>query len=232
MDSARYCAGNASIANPAGAKMARLFNWQAVIDRAATGQPGAALFTSEQRYLALDAITLMLDRWRWDVMTDVQWDEVESIVTGALSAVMENQFIGSIIWRPGDPQANELVCDGSQYQRVDYPTLYNRLAPAFIVDADNFVVPDLVGRFAYGAAGAGIGATGGSETHTLTESEMPVHTHTYTPPVPNIDIEAPGAPDLFAAGVGLPVQTGAAGAGQAHNNMPPYLGLVPCLIAT
>lgn len=129
-----------------------------------------------------------------------------------------------------------LPCDGSTHLRADWPTLYSLLDSAFIVDADTFRTPDLRGRTVIGTGqGAGLtnralNASGGAETHTLSEPEMPIHSHTYTPPAPNIDLESPGAPDLIAAGLGLPTQTGTAGGGNAHNNMPPFLALNYCLV--
>lgn len=53
-------------------------------------------------------------------------------------------MIGSVILSAVDTApTNTLLCDGSQYLRVDYPNLYAVLAAAFIVDADNFTVPNL-----------------------------------------------------------------------------------------
>lgn len=72
-----------------------------------------------------------------------------------------------------------LFCDGSTYNRVDYPDLYALLDSAFITDADHFTTPDLRGRTVIGANGTyAVGSSGGESTHTLTSTEMPSHTHT------------------------------------------------------
>jgi len=95
-------------------------------------------------------------------------------------------MIGSIFpFMTVDPPANCLVCDGTTYNRVDYPDLYAKLDSAFIVDTDSFIVPDMRGRVPVGAGdgGAGltdrpVGAIGGEETHLLTVEELAAHAHT------------------------------------------------------
>lgn len=80
--------------------------------------------------------------------------------------------------------AGWLVCDGTAYNTVDYPALYNAIGDVFGDDgAGTFRVPDLQGRSPLGVgAGAGLTArvmadSGGEEKHWLTEGEMPAHTH-------------------------------------------------------
>lgn len=128
---------------------------------------------------------------------------------------------------------NMLECDGTTYNRVDYPALYEVLSSAFIIDADTFRVPDLRGRTVIGAGtGTGlttriVGASGGEETHTLTVAEMPAHHHAYDPIVINdVDLEDLGLPQGNAAQI-LPgtENTYDEGGGEAHNNMQPFLVL-------
>ena len=81
----------------------------------------------------------------------------------------------------------------------------------------------ITGRFLL-AAGGGYtaGSTGGEATHKLTVAEMPAHTHSaYYRAFPTS-----GATDTNAFVVfntGTRANTGSAGSGAAHNNMPPYL---------
>jgi len=208
------------------------FNYPSVSDRADVDSPISTILNPVGRNLCLDALQLMLDRWRWDTLSDGDWDTLEAEVSHAIGALMLNTMIGQVVWRVGGIQANELLCDGAQYDRVDFPDLYAVLDTAYIVDADTFRVPDLAHKVMVGEGdGWDVGDTGGSETHTLSESEMPTHTHNYTPPVMNLDLEAPGAPDIFGAGLGLATATSSAGSSQAHENMMPYEVLTPVIVA-
>jgi microcystin-dependent protein len=136
-----------------------------------------------------------------------------------------------------------LPCDGTQYLRVDYPELYASLDSVFIVDADNFVTPDLRGKTVLGtglsASGTNytINQSGGAEDHTLTTSEMPSHSHSN---VPHSHTESAATPTAILIGAGAPAPsaipgvsiTGSSsisidntGGGQSHNNMQPFRSL-------
>lgn len=162
-------------------------------------------------------------------------------------------MIGSIVpYATTDAPHGTIPCDGGLYLRADYPTLYDLLDAVFVVDADTFTTPDLRGRAVFGAGTDGVltdravGDYAGDETHTLTVPEMPSHDHTSPPhthseqiPNVNLDLEAPGVPDVLAGGnPPLVVQTGATavtidatGGGEAHNNMPPLVALNYCMVA-
>lgn len=79
--------------------------------------------------------------------------------------------------------------------------------------------PDLCAKFTRGApAATEAGTTGGSDTHTLTVAEMPAHTHSGQ--TANPAGAASGSSPV--SGESIPGQTGTAGGGDAHNNMPAY----------
>lgn len=158
----------------------------------------------------------------WEKAGDV--DVIDALYAAADITESFQSMVGTIFlvgW--AEVPDGWLVCDGTVYARGDYPALYDVLDTVFHVDSDNFSVPDLSGRVAIGESpDFTVGSMDGEERHTLTTSEMPSHTHLYTPPVFNVDIEAPGAPDPLAAGVGIPTNTGSTGGDDSHNNMQPY----------
>lgn len=95
--------------------------------------------------------------------------------------------------------------------------------------------PDLRGRFILGvSAGHPAGQTGGEEEHTLSWNEMPPHNHGLQEHISASE----ASPFCLSSGSGAfydrivvgnpnPGQrfTDSAGAGRAHNNMPPYYAL-------
>lgn len=138
-----------------------------------------------------------------------------------------------------------LLCDGSTYNRGDYPDLSKALGGS----GTTFTLPDMRSRSVVGAgAGAGLSnrtllATGGEENHTLSTSEMPSHSHGVTDPG-HVHTTSGGAqyvvdfgPNTVGGTPGIPFnQTGmlpavtnisiqAAGGGTGHNNMHPWVAL-------
>lgn len=93
-------------------------------------------------------------------------------------------MLGDVKWVARAAASFELVCDGSTYLRVDYPDLYAVLDPAYILDADNFVVPDLMDRFALGSDTTGI--EGGLDEITLTVAQLPAHAHVTERIIPTV----------------------------------------------
>jgi microcystin-dependent protein len=124
-----------------------------------------------------------------------------------------------------------LLCDGSTYEKVDYPDLYAAIAPAFILSADEFFVPDLRGKFNRGAVVVGnVGQTGGEETHTLSVDELPSHSHTIPLTATTLALE-PGEVTVTTPIPILTANTGDTGGGAAHNNLPPFLDLLYYIVA-
>lgn len=182
-----------------------------------------------------------------DTITDDDWATILELVADAERDVMTPQ-VGQIYpFATTDPPPNTLECDGTNYARVDFPTLYALLDSAFIVDADTFAVPDLRSRFVVGVGtGAGLASystndSGGEEQHTLSTAEIPSHTHvdsghqhteiTATPTAITIGagVPAPSAiPGIGVTGVGT-AAIGNTGGDGAHENRPPYVALRWCI---
>jgi len=139
---------------------------------------------------------------------------------------------------------NLLPCDGAIYPKADYPLLYEKLDPVYIVDADTFRVPDLRDRFPLGAGtDFALDDTGGEQNHLLTVDEMPLHSHTNDP---HFHTDGAAAPTLIAIGAGVPAPSAIPSAGitssesisihntggnEPHNNMPPFLAVHWAIVA-
>ena len=92
--------------------------------------------------------------------------------------------IGAVIAiATADTPAGYLLCDGTIYNRVDYPALFALLNANYQLDADTFKTPDLRGLFIMGGGHDDypLDDIGGSYSVTLTTSEMPYHQHTFEP---------------------------------------------------
>lgn len=162
------------------------------------------------------------------VLTDEEKDNVDALIALAerelMTEVSTQAQTGIVFMSPAD-RTGALFCDGAQYARVDYPDLYDFLAgTSYIVDADNFTVPDLVDTFVMG--GETPGGTGGEASHTLTEDELPTHTHT----VQTGTGSGQAGSGIFIAGttteraryVGHEQVVTTNFDNNPHNNMPPY----------
>lgn len=124
---------------------------------------------------------------------------------------------------------------GVQYNRVDYPKLYNHFNTVdntFIVDADKFTFPAKYfgtvrvsldpAQTEFNTLGKNVGA----KTHTLTEAEMPSHNHNFTS---NNGWANNAGGSLNSPTIGTQTQatnpfvTGSKGSNQPHNNIQPSI---------
>lgn len=93
-----------------------------------------------------------------------------------------NRLTGEIVmYGAGVAPAGWLICDGSAVSRTTYSALFTRLGTVYGAGdgSTTFNLPDLAGRFAFGAdSGHDRGTIGGQETTTLVTNNVPAHTHT------------------------------------------------------
>ena len=173
-----------------------------------------------------EAITELVEASQWVEVGDsvaAITDECWLAVTGWYN----DMLVGSVGSFLGTIPDGWLALDGSTYAESDYPELYAFLDAVFKDEIlETFTLPDVSGRFLVSVGGTLVmGDTGGLSEVTLTVDEIPPHVHTYTPPVVDIDLELAGAPDVWAARLGPPANTGTTGGGNSHENRPPFLAL-------
>lgn len=170
---------------------------------------------------------------------DGMWDPVTNIrgpqgPQGEKGEPGESIPIGSII-----PYGNSVVpetyllCNGQAVSRTDYPELFAIIGTTFGSGdgSTTFNVPDYRDKFALGAGGdVALAETGGEKEVTLTIDEMPAHTHPVKDRVYNVQFgrnDGGNGSRNPIGGTGLShgvVEASSVGGGQAHNNMPPYVG--------
>lgn len=142
------------------------------------------------------------------------------------------------------PPPNCLPCNGSIFNRVDYPVLYEKLAAAYIIDADTFRTPDMRDKFVLGASvNYPMASTGGEASHTMTEDELVPHVHSTVPhshteigaidTLVNGGVEAPAASaSAFPTTTGLAdVTINSTGGGAPFSILPPYEAMSYCIVA-
>jgi len=162
-----------------------------------------------------------------------------------LDAGFSNCMIGVVFpYATTNPPNGALPCDGSSFNRTDYPALYAALDPSFIVDSDTFTTPNLAGRVVVGAgSGSGlspytVGQIGGEENHVLTVSELASHAHSdaghvHTEVAAVASTIPPGEiPIPLPASTPFPTTTGigyadiqSTGGDEGHNNIQPFQAL-------
>jgi microcystin-dependent protein len=194
-------------------------------------------FYSEYAPAVAGAVSSLLAPVNWEQDGTITVDQATQEMTAAWLDYTEIPcMIGAVLAFATNPLPDGILpCDGGTYARVDYPLLYAALAPIFIIDADNFVTPDLLGRVVVGS-GAGAGLTprilnqrGGQEAHTLTIPEMPAHQHGIQDPgIVQVEVGLGAFPQ---SDPGLPSFTTPTGGGLPHPNMQPFTVLTYGIIA-
>ena len=157
----------------------------------------------------------------WHIPINENWDKIDT-------TMKNNCPTGSIImYGAATAPTGWLLCDGSAVSRTTYADLFAVIGTTFGVGngSTTFNLPNLRNRFVVGAgASYNNNDTGGEATHVLTIEEMPAHSHA-------IATVGEGIGTGFyvsqwnPAGSTVSRSTSSVGGGQAHNNLPPYIGL-------
>lgn len=126
------------------------------------------------------------------------------------------------------PPAGYAACTGASVLRTLYPALSALWAantPAYpygSVDGTHMTLPNIPqGTFPTGGTP---GVTGGEATHVLTVAEMPAHHHTQTLGTP-LSTQTAVAGTWLVGGANTSIVSDTGGGG-AHNNVPPFLGML------
>lgn len=214
-----------------------------LLTQAIDNYPTTAIISPEVMAVLLYALGQIQDADSWldlredplDEITDSDRDQIDELIAGANMAIItpEVGFIRPYI--TSTPPDNTLPCDGGTYAREDYPFLYAVLDSVFIVDADNFTLPDLRGLVMIGAGTVGLrtfslGGTGGEYEHTLSESELASHAHTIPTTTTTLAVE-PGEVAVLSPIPIIPSYTGNTGGNSPHNNIQPYGVVKYCVVA-
>jgi len=171
------------------------------------------------------------------------WEQLEGVTISPEDAVLLGEeilasfrsrvvYIGQIIQMAGESDSPDILpCDGRSLLISQYPELYDCLGVAWgSAGVGTFRIPDLRAKTIVGAgSGRAIGETGGHETITLSIANLPVHDHSVHTHLEGIAL-APGELPVTLPNP-IPWQTGPAGSGTAHDNMPPFAVLQSYIIA-
>lgn len=174
-----------------------------------------------------DAISSLARDYQWVEVGDNVLDVVQACCD-AVNSWYGGVMIGQVSFFLGSLPVGWLALDGDTHDESDYPELFDLLDAQFKDEILNeFTLPDLGGLFPLVADDSFLlGDSDGASSVTLSVDEIPSHDHTYIQPIANVDLEAPGVPDILAAGVGPGTTTGNTGGGESHENMPPYFSMV------
>ena len=193
------------------------------------------------------AISELLKAYNWEQFGTLTPDESVDLAIEMWQEYISSEvcMIGAVMaYATTTPPKHCLPCNGSTFLRVDYPKLYDRLAAAYIIDADTFRTPDLRDKFVIGASVTyPTASTGGEAQHTMTLGELVPHDHetiphthteiTAVPAVAGIGVDAPVPSAVPSAGLtgSSGVIVNSTGGGAAFPIIPPYEALNYCIVA-
>lgn len=168
-----------------------------------------------------DAITALTNESQWEEVGDSVADIIASC-KDSVESWYSDMLIGSLQMFLIVPPSGWLLCDGTTYDKVDYPELWAVL-PSQLTSPTQLTLPDFTSAFLAGTdTAAEIGDTDGQNTQNLSVEQLPAHSHLYTPPVLTVNAETPVIP-IPTAGIGAAIQTGQTGSGDDIDNRPSHV---------
>jgi len=214
----------------------------ALIAQAAVRYQSTVTLSPESVTVLIYATGLLEQKSNWmdreeyplDEITDSDWDTIEKWIAN-LTAEVSKPMIGMVFpIVTGTVPENCLLCDGSTYDRADYPVLYSKLDAAFILTADTFFVPDLrqrtlVGADSLGGAEYEVNGIAGTNSVSLSASENGTHSHSI-----NMTTGLAVAPGELSVNIPIPLplgSTNADGLGSPHENRMPFRSLNFAVVA-
>lgn len=182
------------------------------------------------------ALLLLADERNWQQFGSVTESQAAEVWQDVFAAFVDRTCdvlpIGSSVWWYGAQDTipdNWLLCDGAWLHENVWPDLFAVLGRTYGATAPFFALPNMLDKFQLGAGSRAPGDTGGETNHTLTIDEIPAHHH-YTPGTLNSGANSDYAKAGDASQTRL-FETTDTGGGLSHNNMPPYLVALPCIVA-
>lgn len=184
-----------------------------------------------------------ISAWQQRQETDVLPEDMAALASALLESIepceepMSVPIGGMIAFVNSNVPDGFLICDGSSIAINDYPALFDVIGFAYGNPGGGlFKLPLIPNAGVPVMAGGTVGLyqNGGEISHTLTVGEMPAHAHRETVANAVAAFRSQGgaqtqngiASTSFTNSAGLALNTQNTGDGQAHNNMPPYLGAV------
>lgn len=169
-----------------------------------------------------DSIIRNLD----DASVDDFRNKIQALLNDLYTAeIMDNTPVGTIVFWMGaiaNRPEKWLACNGATLLIADYPDLAGALDGQYRISGTEIQLPDLRNRFLYGGDNNDdIGDVGGEASVALTVNQLPPHTHN----VPSGNVAGNSTSFVTRSTGASPNNnaTSSVGAGEAHNNLPPFI---------
>lgn len=179
------------------------------------------------------ALGLLTFAFNWEISGDMTPDECAEAMFAMWDGIRGCKLIGSVHeYFTASLPDGVLPCDGSVFNREDYPDLYAVISPNLIIDEDTFHTPNLIDRAIQGAIADDVGEEIGEATHTLTVEELVPHDHPYSNGYgPDTAAGFLGTVSTAFAIQPTDLVTGSTGDGEPFNVVGPRMGALMGMIA-